>query len=82
MTASRTGAMVIILALMAVLSTALALGVAGESHTWDDATDFEGGEFDATAWDGDGGAITMTGGSTIWKDRSNPVVPKGSGGAW
>ncbi len=74
--------MVAIIALGTILFVSLALGVAGESHTWDDGMDFEGGEYDATIWDAEAEGITLTGRDIFWKYRSNPVVIEGSGGAW
>lgn len=74
--------MVAIIALGTILFVSLALGVAGESHTWDDGMDFEGGEYDATIWDAEAEGITLTGRDTFWKYRSNPVVYEGSATAW
>jgi len=74
--------MVAIIALGTILFVSLALGVAGESYTWDDGMDFEGGVYDATVWDAEAEGITLTGRDTFWKHRSNPLVMEGSGGAW
>ena len=42
-------------AALLTLAAALALLVAGaalgDTHTWDDETDFEGGQYDSTVWD-------------------------------
>ncbi len=78
----RGGLILAIIALGTILAVSLALGVAGESHTWDDGTDFEGGDHDATVWDAEAGGITLTGQDTFWKYRGNPVVIEGSDTAW
>jgi predicted GH43/DUF377 family glycosyl hydrolase len=68
--------------LLVLAIVAIAVAVLGESHTWDDEADFEGGDWEATLWDSDEGGITLTGRSTFVKYRGNPVITEGGSGAW
>ena len=70
----------LVLALLAMV--VLALGSMGETQTWDDEADFDGGTFGATLWDPDQDGIVLTGRDTFWKYRSNPVVAEGAATTW
>ncbi len=68
--------------LLAMAIMGIAVAVAGETYTWDDEADFENGDWEAVLWDADEDGITMTGKSTLWKYRGNPLIPEGGSGAW
>jgi len=72
----------LVLSLMALAVLAVATIAMGETHTWDDEADFEGGDWDATLWDAEEEGITLTGKASFWKYRDNSVVKEGSAGAW
>jgi predicted GH43/DUF377 family glycosyl hydrolase len=61
---------------------ALTMDVVGETQTWDDEGDFEGGEFDAVLWDADSNGLVLTGKETFLKDKDNPSIGEGTGGDW
>ena len=67
--------LLLLLALVALATTAL-----GDEHTWD--TELGDGDFESTVWDDTDLAVTLAGRDSLWKWRANPVVSKGTSGAW
>ena len=72
---------VLILSLMTLAVLAAVSIVTGDSQTWDNEADFEGGDWDATLWDAEEDGITLAGKASFWKYRGNPVVTEGASGA-